>query len=359
MPDLPSAIRVHLDAISDGVGILQHAIGRTGDPAHGYCSDDVARALELDLMHARQLGWAAVSARARSNLQFLADAYVSGERSFRNFRSVEGVWRDQAGSEDCQGRVTLALGSVLVYCRDKEMVAPARALLLEILPGIDRLNSPRAIASTILGLEAALDAGLGEVREAHARLAHRLLAAFDATAPGWYWPETVLTYENGLLPRALISAGRRLGLPTMTVVGLRSLDWLLEIQTAPAGHLSPVGNGWWPRGGPRSEFDQQPIEATALLRACGAALAATGDRKYAGAMEQAFEWFLGANDLGLPLVDPARGAGCDGLTAFGVNVNEGAESTLMWLIAVEQIRLLQGAPTKRAAKPTAPAAFLA
>jgi hypothetical protein len=132
----------------------------------------------------------------------------------------------------------------------------------------------------------------------------------------------------------------------MVAIGLQVLDWLILVQTAPAGHLSPIGNGWWPRGGVRSRFDQQPIEATALLLAAEAALEATGKQRYQAAMERAYAWFLGANDLGRRVVEPARGAGRDGLTADGVNTNEGAESTLMWLMALEHIRRLRsgGAP---------------
>jgi hypothetical protein len=147
-----------------------------------------------------------------------------------------------------------------------------------------------------------------------------------------------VTYENAILPRALIVAGRQLDAEPLVATGLRSLDWLIEAQTGPEGHLSPVGNGWWQRGGVKSAFDQQPIEATALLLAASAANAVTGDARYGEAMERSYAWFLGANDLGLSLADPARGACFDGLSAAGVNRNEGAESTLMWLIAAEHIR---------------------
>jgi hypothetical protein len=128
----------------------------------------------------------------------------------------------------------------------------------------------------------------------------------------------------------------------MVDAGLELLDWLIAVQTAPEGHLSPVGNGWWPRGGKRSRFDQQPIEATSLLLASEAAFRATDRGRYRTAMERCYAWYLGGNDLGLNVADPARGAGSDGITPTGVNTNEGAESTLMWLIALEQVRTLRG-----------------
>ena len=357
---LPTAVRVHLDQLTDRTGILQHAIGWAGDPQHGYCADDVARALELDLMQSRALGWTAVAHRARSNLRFLRDGYRPADRWFSNFRRVGGEWLPDPGSEDCQGRVALALGSVLAWCPEPRLVELARALLIDFVASVDRLGAPRAIASTVLGLELAMDGGLPGIRETHARLAGRLMAAFaPVTDPEWLWPESTLTYENALLPRALISAGGRLGLPEMTATGLRSLDWLIDRQTAPEGHLSLVGNGWWPRGGPRSRFDQQPIDATALLRACATALDATGQHKYRHTMELTYAWFLGANDAGVALADPARGAGCDGLSPHGVNSNHGAESTLMWLIAVEQMRLLRSSLVMRADDGQARQAFLA
>jgi hypothetical protein len=342
-------VRRHLEALSDDIGILQHAVGRAGDPGHGYCVDDVARALELDVMQGRSLGWSAVQGRARRNLRFLQEAYLPAERRFRNFRGVDGAWREERASDDCQGRAILALGTVVGSCPDRKAVTVARELLLQALPGTDDLRSPRAVASCVLGLDAAHGAGEAALRGELDTRARRLEMAFEGLSEDWYWPEQTLTYENALLPRALIAAGARLRSPAMVARGLQALDWLLSIQTAPDGHLSPVGNAWWPRNGMRSQFDQQPIEATALLRACGTAFALTGKIRYRQGMERAFAWFLGANDVGERMVDARRGSCCDGLTPSGVNTNEGAESTLMWLIAVEQMRELRSRTGRTAA----------
>ena len=345
---LPPPVRRHLEALSDEIGIFQHAVGRAGDPRHGYCVDDVARALELDVMQARSLGWSAVQGRARRNLRFLQEAYLPEERQFRNFRGVDGAWREERASDDCQGRAFLALGTVAGSCPDRKVAAGARELLLHALPGTDELRSPRAVASCVLGLDAAYGTGEAGLREQLETRARRLELAFEGVNDDWYWPEQTLTYENAVLPRALLAAGTRLGSPAMVDRGLHTLDWLLTIQTAPDGHLSPVGNAWWPRNGARSQFDQQPIEATALLRACGTAFAITGKSRFRRGMESAFAWFLGANDVGVCVVDARRGSCCDGLTPSGVNLNEGAESTLMWLIAVETMRELRSRTSKTA-----------
>jgi hypothetical protein len=143
----------------------------------------------------------------------------------------------------------------------------------------------------------------------------------------------------------------------MVGTGLRVLDWLIDVQVASGGHLSPIGNGWWPRGGEKSRFDQQPIEATALLLATEVAYEVTRERRYLVALERAYAWFLGANDVGVPVADPGRGACHDGLTPGGVNANQGAESTLMWLTAAEHVRRVRAAQaTTAATAATVPAA---
>lgn len=347
--------RQHLEALTGELGILQHAVGSRPDPAHGYCVDDVARALEVDLLHARGLGWLPVSRSAWRSLRFLEDAFDPESGRFWNFRSIDGSWTGGPGSNDSLGRAMLALGETMDSAPDAQLFERAVALFRRALPAAATVTSPRAQASVVLGCDAVARsvavAGSEEGQEmalgdasavVMRRLATTLHARFlDFARPGWPWPEPSLTYENALIPRALIVAGDRLGATAMVAIGLQALDWLIDAQTSPQGHFSPVGNGWWPRDGSKSRFDQQPIEATALLLAAEAAHIATHDDRYLVAMERAYAWFLGANDLGVPIADPARGACFDGLTSTGVNTNEGAESTLMWLTAAERIRLMR------------------
>ena len=370
--------RQHLEALTGELGILQHAAGSRPDPAHGYCVDDVARALEVDLLHARGLGWHQVAGSAGKSLRFLEDAFDTDTGRFRNFRSIDGSWTGGPASDDSFARAMLALGETIDAAPDARVLDRAIELFGRALPAAGKVTSPRAQASIILACDAVARsravAGIEEGRELALgaassavlrRLATDLHAGFlERAQPGWPWPEKALTYENALLPRALIVGGRRLCADLMLAIGLQVLDWLIEEQTAPEGHFSPVGNGWWPRGGTKSPFDQQPIEATALLLAAEAAYDATRAPHYLEAMERAYAWFLGGNDRSLHIADPARGACFDGLTSTGVNTNEGAESTLMWLIAAERIRRMRArTPRVRLATPTvtatAPVARLA
>jgi hypothetical protein len=313
----------------------------------------VARALQVDLLHGSTLGWAAVKDSAERGLRFLGEAFEPTGGRFRNFRAIDGTWIGGLGSDDSYGRAMLALGQASATPPDDRLVDIARALFDRALPAARDLTSPRAEASVVLGCAAILDSVPGGRPAAMLELlAHRLHDRFRRHAtPDWPWPEVTVTYENALLPHALIVAGRVLASESMTNAGLDTLDWLIDAQTSPDGHLSPVGNGWWRRGDEMSQFDQQPIEATSLLLAAESVYAATGGAHYLAAMERAYGWFLGANDLGLALADPVRGACRDGLTRTGVNVNEGAESTLMWLMAAEHIRAVRGVHSRVAPRP--------
>jgi len=343
--------RQHLEALSDEVGIMQHAIGPRPDPAHGYCTDDVARALQVDLLHQRELGWQAVAESAWRNVSFLEAAFDRSMGRFRNFRGIDGSWLEGMGSEDCHGRAMLALGETMALAPDGRLAAAAERLFSDALAAGQGLGALRARSSVMLACDVAQRVAPTRATALAIRLvAGRLRSTFDSRpATAWLWPESQLTYENALPARALLVAGRYLESQPTIEAGIELLGWLIDAQTAPDGHLSPVGNGWWPGGGTKSRFDQQPIEATALLLAAETALELTSDHAFRGAIEQAYGWFLGANDLGVAVADPDRGASHDGLTAGGVNANQGAESTLMWLIALEHVRAMRATPAASSA----------
>jgi len=322
---------------------MQHARGSEPDPAHGSCTDDVARALQVDLLHARRIGWPVVADSARRSMAFLTSAFDTATGRFMNFRAADGTWVRGSGSEDSHGRAIHALGDVVAEAPDVALAGGAASLFRRAVPAALRLSALRAQASTLLACDAFLrGADDAEIEAGFRILALDFGARFEASiAPAWPWPERCLTYENALPARALIVAGQRLASAEMADRGLRILDWLIDAQTADDGRLTPIGNGWWFRAGARSRFDQQPIEATALLLAAEVALEMTGDDRYRATMERAYAWFLGRNDVGVELADPVRGACRDGLGPRGANANEGAESTLMWLTALEHIRALR------------------
>lgn len=347
MPDHPlaPAHRRHLEHITGPLGIWQHTNGTQPDPAFGTCTDDVSRALTVDLLQRRTLGWEAVAGAARRSMAYLAAAFDAELGTFHDFRDQDGAWLDVAGSQDCQGRALLSLGIAARDAPEVTLRRDARSLFDAAQPSARLLTSPRAVASAILACDAALDGQQDEAtRVTFGRLVHRLRDAFSEIDPDgdWLWPESELTYQNALLPHALIVAGRRLADPGLRRIGLQVLDWLIAIQTARGGTFTPVGNdGWWPRWGARSRFDQQPIEATALILAAAAAYEVTQDASYRRAAESAYAWFLGDNESRTVVADAATGGCHDGLEESGVNLNQGAESTLMWLTAVETIRAMR------------------
>lgn len=339
--------REHLEELSGELGIFRHARGAAPDRAHGYSTDDVARALMVDLLQARAVGWEAVAFSARRSLDYLSDALDAGQGRARNRRRSDGSWVDEIGSESAHGRAVWALGETIRRAVEPAMRQRARALLIRSLPAALELTGIRARAASMLGFDAAMrGGGIGSVLPAaYRRLTASLRRSFEAGGyvREWPWPESSLAEENGLPAQALITAGSQLADADAARTGLRVLDWLLAVQTLPDGHLSPVGcRGWWPHDGPRARFDQQPVEVTSLLLAADAAYRTTGRERYREAAERAYAWYFGDNDLGVPVSDPARGGCHDGLTRRGVNANQGAESTLVWLLAAERTRALRG-----------------
>jgi hypothetical protein len=280
-------------------------------------------------------------------LGFLRHAYNPLFNTFRNFMGYDHRWLEERGSPDSHGRAVWALGIAAAELRDEGLRSFAAELLHEALPALDDLRDLRAQAFALVGLTAYLARFGGDtaVKRPRALLAEQLLRAFveGGTDPNWPWPEAALTYANARLPHALLEAGTQLENPVMREHGLRSLAWLMELQTID-GRFSPVGNqGFYEKSGRRARFDQQPIEAEATIAACSTAFTLTGDRAWLDRAWLAFRWFLGHNDIGQGLYDHATGGCRDGLMATRVNDNEGAESTLAWLHALLQMHALQAA----------------
>ena len=223
----------------------------------------------------------------------------------------------------------------------------AEQLFVRALPAVTEFTSPRAWAFSVIGIHEYLGRVSGDrmVEYVRQELTNRLVAIYDkVAAPGWIWFEDGLTYDNAKLAHALILSGRSTGQTSVSDRGIKALRWLVGVQTAPQGHLRPIGSqGFYRRNGARANFDQQPIEAQATVSACLEAYRATGDRWWHDQAQSAFDWFLGRNDLGLELYARQTGGCRDGLHPDRSNENQGAESTLAFLLSLAEMRLMQHA----------------
>jgi len=337
--ELPSPRPDHLLTMTDDTGILQHARFTVPSNRHGYTTDDNARALLAAVLAS---AWGPVGDWPRrlvpTYLGFLDYAFDERSGRFRNELGYDRVWRAESGSEDSHGRALWALGETVRLARDDGHVGIALELFERALPAALDFASPRAWSTTLLGIHAFRMTFPGARATLHARdeLARRLMRrTMDNQTADWVWPEDILSYDNGRLPHALMMAGRDSGNEEMTRLGIDMLEWLAQVQTTEDGSFAPVGNqGWFERGGSPARYDQQPLEAEAMLGACLLAHELTGDLKWERSAVACMDWFLGRNDAGTPLYDYATGGCHDGLQAQGINQNEGAETTVSWLLAL-------------------------
>jgi hypothetical protein len=324
-------------------GMFQHALGRQPAPEHGYCTDDMARLLAVDLQQRERAPSAVILDSIESSLRFLEEAFVPTSGRYRNFRAASGAWLDESGTEDSLGRAVQALGIAIRMAPDPDLRGRAERLLAGCLTAASAVDAPRPMAYVILGCLDADAGGAAWALPIAERLAGRLAAMIPGETTRWQWPESIVTYDNGAIPQALLATWRRFGGEGHAALGLACLDWLLSAQLG-AGHLRPVGNrGWWVEGGQPARFDQQPIEAASLLGAAAAAYRVAGDSRWLDVAGRCLDWFLGDNDLGMAIADPADGSCRDGLGERDVNPNRGAESTLAWLLSVETAARLAAA----------------
>jgi len=344
--ELPTLKLGHLRRLTDETGMLQHALFTVPNYREGYTTDDNARALLVSALLQELDGAEAVELSSRY-LAFIWYAFNPETRRFRNFMDYQRQWREEGSSDDSHGRALWALGAVLGRSRTPALQSMAGRLFEQALPTILETTSPRAWAFALIGVHEYLrrfagDRMAGQVREA---LAGRLLALYQShRADDWRWYEDRLTYCNAALPHALLLCGQSISNNAMTEAGLESLSWLADLQRAEAegGHFVPIGsNGFYPQGGEPARFDQQPVEAQAMVSACLEADRITGDQRWRKEARCAFEWFLGRNDLNLSIYDPTTGGCRDGLHPDRVNENQGAESTLAFLQALLELRLTE------------------
>jgi len=346
--DLPIAKYDHLLRLTDSTGILQHATFTVPHFHHGYCTDDNARALILmTLLDELEEELPAHYQVTGAYTGFLQEAFNSTHKRFRNFMAFNRQWLEEIGSEDSHGRALWALGTCVGRSSDNGIRAWASQLFEAAVGVVETFTWPRAWTFTILGLHEYLRALSGDrlANRLRESLSTRLLELFhNVSGSDWLWFENVVAYDNARISQALILTGRWTGRSDMLETGLKTLHWLMENQTGELGYFRPIGsNGFWKRGESPARFDQQPIEANAMLSACLEAHGATGDEFWLREARRAFDWFLGSNDLGISLFDAQTGGCRDGLHIDRANQNQGAESTLAFLLSLSELRLAQNA----------------
>lgn len=342
--ELPPVRLDHLIRMSDDTGMFQHAVFTVPNLSEGYCTDDNARAYILCCLLEETGGHPHSEILANlptRYLAFLASALNPANGRFRNFMSYDRKWLEPHGSEDSHGRALWALGTGIARSTSEGHRNLATRLFSRALPEVETFTSPRAWAFTILGCDEILayQAENPAIRDMRSLLTDRLIALWrQNTTPEWPWFEPIIAYDNARLCQALMGADPEEPHEEALAIGLESLHWLVSIQTTQAGCFRPIGsNGFYRKDGARADFDQQPLEAQAMVAACLEAFHITHDNTWMREARRAFEWFLGRNDLGLPVYDFSTGGCCDGLHPDRVNENQGAESTLAFQLALNDM----------------------
>jgi len=355
LSQVPELKLSHLNRLTDDTGMFQHSIFTIPKYGEGYTTDDNARALIFTVCLAQMMSTevsngesAALAAPIDLSpryLSFLEHAFNPGNGRFRNMLAFDRRWDETEGSEDCHGRALWGLGTVLGRSADVGMRSAAGRLFEYSLPVALEFRSPRAWAYTLIGIQEYLNSYPGDrdAQKVRSVLSQRLLEMYESIrSSDWQWFEDILAYANARLPQALLLVGAACQDDRLVSVGLEALDWLLAQQRSePDGHFVPIGSqGFYRRGGDKARFDQQPIEAAGAVSACLQAHRVTGDSRWRNQAWSAFNWFLGNNDLQVPLYDPVSGGCRDGLHPDRANENQGAESTLSFLMSLLEMRSL-------------------
>lgn len=332
---LPRFSLVHIKRLTDSTGIIQHAKFVVPNLKEGYCLDDNARALIMVLQAYRQ---------KKDSLAFeLIPIYLSyihymqnQDGTFRNFLSFDRRFLDEVGSEDSFGRAIWSLGYLLEHAPNDSYYQMGRLIYFDALPNFEKLQTLRGIANTMIGISYYLKSNPSDdsVTKILQNLAYKLIKKYEENSTkNWRWFEPLLTYDNGILPLALLYSAEILNENKITEIALESMEFLTET-TLKDGYLSIIGNEkWYSKKSERSMFAQQPLDALAMVLMYYQAFNLTKDKEYLNKLYISFMWFLGENDLRMTLFDYETKGCCDGLEQYGVNRNQGAESSLAYLIS--------------------------
>ncbi|MGL5836959.1 MAG: glycosyltransferase family 4 protein [Sphingorhabdus sp.] len=326
--------------LSDSCGMIQHSILSVPDRHHGYCVDDNARALML--AHHSKGRFAELASVFAS---FVQHSWNPDTGMFRNFMSYDRQWLESEGSIDSNGRTLWAIGSTIAHARDESLRQWACNLWNSAALIAINFQSPRAVAFAVLGADLALKAKPDNIKAISViEYGHQLLKAcyLQHSKAGWRWFEPYLAYDNCRLPEALLCAANHMRDDVAAMYALEALEWITHLQTEPAGHFRPIGsNAFGQTLVPGDPFDQQPVDAWAMIDAALAAYRYEPDDRWLEAARSAYAWFFGRNDRGMSLVETATGDCCDGVTPHGVNLNRGAESVLSLHLGQLSMQMLE------------------
>ena len=335
--NLPEINFSHIKNLTDDTGIIQHAVFNIPNRKEGYCIDDNARALLLSVLACRQTG------NNKAQLQLL-HTYLSfihymqtDSGEFRNFMSYSKTTTEEHGSEDAFGRTVMALGFLMNEGPSNMFSKTAAMIFSRAYRHIDELVSIRGIANTIVGICQYIKYNYPDdiKREMVIKLSEKMVGMYKQnSSDNWHWFEPVLTYDNAILPLALLNAYEIAGDESYLDIAFEAMAFL-ESKVFHNGMLSPVGNnGWCERGKKEhAKFDQQGIDAMAMVLYYQQAYRITRDDNYLSRMYICYQWFLGKNELGLTLYDASTGGCGDGLHSTEISLNQGAESTLAYWIS--------------------------
>lgn len=332
---LPPFSLDHIKRLNDDTGIIQHAKYDIPNLKLGYCLDDNSRALLMSVMAYQQNNTKDALKLIPIYLSFI-DYMQQSNGDFRNFLSFSHQFLDEYGSEDSFGRTIWALGYLLCYAPHDSFKQMGKDIFMKALPHFRALKTIRGAANTIIGMchylhDVPSDEGM--IQEL-VPLVHIIVQAYrDQATEDWKWFEAELTYDNAIIPLALFSASEFIEDKEILHIANESAAFLESI-TMKTGYLIPVGNkGWFKKGGSVSQYDQQPVDALAMVLLYHKWFTITQEKKYRDNMLTCFSWFEGNNSLRLPLYDNETKGCCDGLEKDGLNRNEGAESTLSYWIS--------------------------
>jgi glycosyltransferase involved in cell wall biosynthesis len=345
-PSLPEVNLNHLVNLTDNTGILQHATYAIPNRDEGYCTDDNIRALLVAVLNKQLFNNDSVAILINIYLSYILHAYNKKNGLFRNFMNYDRTWSEETGSEECNGRVIYTLGYMINKPPSDSILAIVKNLFEKTILNVKEFVHPRSFAYIVMGSLFYLKrfSGAREVNKICREFSERLSHIYQKNSSNnWKWFDSKATYNNGRLCQALLMAGRYFNNDLYKEQGLESLDWLYNVQLeSEKNFISLIGNnGWLIKGKLKAKYDQQPVEIPSLIDACYQAFLITDDREWISKIGLLFSWFLGNNDRQEALYDYHTGGCCDGLTSSVINQNQGAESTISWLLALHRMNQIR------------------